>query len=383
MKQVKGTFINRILSLFRLYPDYDKRVFGLDLMRALAIIFVVMGHGLMLKNAQTNFPWIKMIDGVELFFVLSGFLIGGIIIKIFQNTENFGIKTLWNFWIRRWFRTLPNYYLILIINIAFVYFGIINEKYSHFNWKFFFFFQNFSEYFTGFFWESWSLSVEEWFYLLFPIVLSISYVLARRIKVPQKQVFLVSLLVFMITPILLRVFIASKFNVNDFWFSVKINKVVIFKLDSISYGLLAAFIKNWYPKFWFKSRNITFILGIILSYTVLYLKWMPNEFVTKVFKFMLQSIGCFLLLPKFDSIKKAPPLIMRIFTHISLISYSMYLINLALVAEVMRDNFLPKTSYGAWASYGLYWIIVIVLSTIIYKYYEKPLMDLRDKWKRK
>ena len=68
-----------MIKIFYLNPDYKNRVFGLDLMRALAIIFVVMGHGgWMLNNANTNFPWIKFIDGVELFFVLSGFLIGGI-----------------------------------------------------------------------------------------------------------------------------------------------------------------------------------------------------------------------------------------------------------------------------------------------------------------
>ena len=38
------------------------------------------------------------------------------------------------FWIRRWFRTLPNYYLVLLINIFIVYFGIIHEDFSQFNW---------------------------------------------------------------------------------------------------------------------------------------------------------------------------------------------------------------------------------------------------------
>jgi peptidoglycan/LPS O-acetylase OafA/YrhL len=150
--------LNKIANFFRLNPDYENRVFGLDLMRALAIIFVVMGHGSMLEKANTNFPWIPLIDGVELFFVLSGFLIGGILLKIFQSKDSFGLKTIGNFWVRRWFRTLPNYYLILIINIIVVYFGILKQDYSAINWKFFLFLQNFSGSFTGFFWESWSLS---------------------------------------------------------------------------------------------------------------------------------------------------------------------------------------------------------------------------------
>ncbi len=375
-------FLNRVVNIFRLNPDYDKRVFGLDLMRALAIIFVVIGHGSMLEKANTNFPWIPLIDGVELFFVLSGFLIGGILIKIFNNSDSFGIKTIWSFWMRRWFRTLPNYYLVLVLNIIVVYFGIIKEDFTQFNWRFFFFLQNFTKPLVGFFWESWSLSIEEWFYLLFPIFLGILYLTLNRLKISKKLIFLWAIFIFLLFPFLLRFFIASKFEVDDFWLGVKIYKVVIYRLDGIALGLLAAFIKHWSPKFWFKCRNICFLAGIVISYTILYTTWLPNDFSTKVFKIFFQSIGCFLLLPKFDSIKKAPPVITKIFTHISLISYSMYLINLALVSEIIRDNFPPRGPHAAWALFLIYWVVVVSFSTLLYKYYEKPIMDFRDKFKK-
>ncbi|NTW32089.1 MAG: acyltransferase [Bacteroidetes bacterium] len=374
--------ITKIINLFRLKPDYKNRVFGLDLMRALAIIFVVMGHGSMLEKANTKFPWIHLINGVELFFVLSGFLIGGILLKIFQNKESFGIKTIGDFWIRRWFRTLPNYYLVLILNIIVVYFGIIKEDFSQFNWKFFLFLQNFSSPFTDFFWESWSLSIEEWFYLLFPIILGVIYFVLKRFKINKKAIFLVAVLVFLIIPFLLRAFKASRIDVDEFWLGVKIFKVVIYRLDSIALGLFAAFIKYWYPKFWFKSRNISFISGIIISYIILYTAWLPNAYITKVFQIFFESIGCFLLLPKFDSITKAPKIIVKFFTHISLISYSMYLLNLAIIAEVINTNFPAHDTFSAWSLYVIYWVAVIGFSTLLYKYYEKPIMDLRDKWKK-
>jgi peptidoglycan/LPS O-acetylase OafA/YrhL len=373
--------INKFFELFRLNPDYKNRVFGLDLMRALAIIFVVMGHASMLEKADTNFPWIRLVDGVELFFVLSGFLIGGIIIRKFQNSDSLGVKSIGGFWVRRWFRTLPNYYLILIINIIFVYFGIIKEDFSQFNWRFFLFLQNFYQPFYGFFWESWSLSIEEWFYLLFPIVLGVNYLILKVLKISKKNIFLTSVFIFLLVPFLLRFFIASKFEVDNFWLGVKIYKVVIYRLDGIALGLLAAYIKYYNPNFWFKSRNLSFIIGLIVCYIILYSQWLPNDFSTKVYKIILQSIGCFLLLPKFDSIKSAPLIFTKIVTHISLISYSMYLINLAIVAEVIRDNFPPHGPRTAWAMYLIYWFVVITLSTLIYKYYEKPIMDLRDRWK--
>lgn len=376
------TVLKKIFSIFRLSPDYQGRVFGLDLMRALAIIFVVMSHGSMLEKANTDFPWIRLVNGVELFFVLSGFLIGGILIKNFQKTNSFGIKEICNFWIRRWFRTLPNYYLVLILNIIVVYFGLINEDLSQFSWKFFLFLQNFSQPLVGFFWESWSLSVEEWFYILFPVILASFYFLFRRFKVSKKYIFLYSIILFLILSFLLRAFYASKFEVDDFWLDVRVFKVVIYRLDGIALGLLAAFIKHWYPSFWHKSRNVSFVLGIIICYVVLYTVWAPNEFITKVFKISFQSIGCFLLLPKFDSMKTAPPLVTKVVTHISLISYSMYLLNLALVAEVIQTNFPPKDECGAWVLYVVYWIAVIAFSTLLYKYYERPIMNLRDKLKR-
>jgi len=372
------------LNIFRLNPDYSKRVFGLDLMRTIAIMAVVLGHGGdVLEKANTNFPWIRIIDGVELFFVLSGFLIGGIIIKTFQNNSAFGINDIFHFWKRRWFRTLPNYYLILILNIVVVYFGIIKEDFSQFNWKFFLFLQNFAQPFYGFFWESWSLSIEEWFYILFPVILIMLYLLLNKLKINKKKIFLSAVFIFLLMPFLLRFFIASTFELDKFWLGVKIYKVVIYRLDGIAFGLFAAFVKHYYPKIWFKSRNITFITGLIISYVILYSTWLPNDFSTKVFKLSVQSLGCFLLLPKFDSIKTAPRLLTRAITHISLISYSMYLINLALVAEVIRDNFPPHGPKTAWFMFGVYWFVVVIVSTLLYKYYEKPMMDLRDKIKKK
>ena len=373
--------LRKFRNIFLLHPDYENRVYGLDIMRALAIIFVVLEHGLMLDKANTTFPWIKLINGVELFFVLSGFLIGGMLIKAFEKPEGFGIRTVGTFWIRRWFRTLPNYYLVLLLNIFVVYFGIIHEDFSQCNWKFFFFLQNFSGPFVDFFWESWSLSIEEWFYLLFPVILLILLILLWKFRVPKKYVFLGGVLVLLMTPLLLRIFIASRMDVYDFTLGTNIQKVVIYRLDSIALGILAAFIRRWYPVFWKKSRNISFITGLVACYVILYIHFPPNLFFTKVFRIFIESFCCFLLLPKFDSIRKGPKIFVGFFTHISLISYSMYLLNLALISEVIYANFPPHGPRSAWGLYGIYWIIVLASSTLLYKYYEKPMMDLRDKFR--
>ena len=69
----------------------------------------------------------------------------------------------------------------------------------------------------------------------------------------------------------------------------------------------------------------------------------------------------------------------KIITHISLISYSMYLINLALVAQVIKKNFPVNSPTDGFIKYSIYWVIVVGVSTLIYFYYERPFMNLRDK----
>ena len=120
-----------------------ERIWGLDLYRSIAIILVVFTHGayLLEKTPFEGFPFIKMLDGVDLFFVLSGFLIGGILLKDITSTSGIGFKKLFNFWKRRWLRTLPNYYLILLINYLFIKNKIIIENITQFNWKFLFFYK--------------------------------------------------------------------------------------------------------------------------------------------------------------------------------------------------------------------------------------------------
>ena len=92
----------------------------------------------------------------------------------------------------------------------------------------------------------------------------------------------------------------------NFIIGTRIQKVVIYRLDSIALGILAAYIHRWHPAIWRKSRNISFIIGVVVCYIIIYIHWPPNLFFTKVFRIFIESFCCFLLLPKFESIKKGP-----------------------------------------------------------------------------
>ena len=348
----KSNIWKALSSLLSLNVKYQDRVFGLDMMRAIAILNVVIVHAGSWMNIFPGYPWIPIIPGVELFFVLSGFLIGSILLKTYLNDGPYGFKQMAKFWKRRWFRTLPNYYLILLLNIVFVYFGFII-----------------------------CLSIEEWFYLSFPIVLLVLHWFLHKTKLERKYIFLVNIVLFLCFSILMRVLFGSKQQVTgSFSYGMKIEKVVVYHLDGIAFGLLGAYLKYWFPVFWHKSRNVTFIVGLFVCFFLMqYINWSPTDSTAVVLKIALQSLGCFLLLPRFDTIKTAPKTLRKVVTHISLISYSMYLINLSMVASVITSNIHIEGKLSAVVWYLVYWTIVIIASTLLYKYFEKPIMDLRDK----
>ncbi len=151
-----------------------ERIFGLDVLRALAILFVVIEHGTeLLPEKLQIISRLFRFDGVTIFFVLSGFLIGGILIKLLEKNK-VTLPILLNFWKRRWFRTLPNYFLMLIflmlLDILFNPDAFSVENVA----PYFIFAQNLFQPHPWFFHEAWSLSIEEWFYLIIPALIMVS-----------------------------------------------------------------------------------------------------------------------------------------------------------------------------------------------------------------
>src|ERR1700722_14593981 len=95
----------------------SKRLPVLDLLRAVAILWVILHHLIdrfVLLDANTTF--LKVLNsgnaGVDLFFVLSGYLIGRIILSEVRRP---GELRVWSFWYRRWMRTLPAYFVTLLL----------------------------------------------------------------------------------------------------------------------------------------------------------------------------------------------------------------------------------------------------------------------------
>src|SRR5213079_2304769 len=139
---------------------------GLDLLRALAIIVVTIYHaalfGFNTPGRVDRFGWI----GVDLFFVLSGYLIGGQLVAPIARGRGIGFR---RFFARRALRILPAYFVVLAI---YAFLPSWREYPKMFPlWKFVVSVQNIGLRGGTAFSHAWSLGVEDQFYLLLPLVL--------------------------------------------------------------------------------------------------------------------------------------------------------------------------------------------------------------------
>lgn len=361
-----------------------QRIFGLDLMRAIAITMVLCSHILWIYPSKNRFisNIFEMFGlwGVEIFFVLSGFLIGGILYKTYTTT-NFSINEIFIFLKRRWFRTLPNYYLVLIINIVVAtYIGYEMESL----WRYFFFLQNFSSTMLPFFPESWSLSVEEFTYLLVPIVLFCSL----KIKVKNKSIRFLSVIIILILFFLITkiVYAVTTDNSSMTQWNLSLKSVVIYRIDAILIGFLMFWISYNYKVFWEKHKKLFFLIGcalmgfIFLGIGTLRILIDTNPYFWNIFYLPLNSICFAMFLPVLSQWKTSKSIYVKPVQFISLISYSIYLIHYCIIMQLMK-HWIDTSSFSNIQLHMftiVYLLVTITASFLLYKFYEKPMTNLRE-----
>ncbi len=364
----------------------SKRRWGLDLLRFIAIFTVIEGHGRYISQKLGNkLQYLGLTDGVDLFFVLSGFLIGTILINDYKEHQKLDIK---KFWMRRWLRTLPVYIVALLVNIIFMLY-IFKYDFSMSDMlKHFAFIQNMIPPYSDhrFFSEAWSLSIEEYFYLTVPIILiSVSYITKRK---DTKFIFISSLILMIVFSFIFRAFLFHRLPEDQFsltqW-NTRFRIVIPERLDSLAIGVFAAYIKIFYNSIWENKKIIiiTLLIGllfmILLDRTWIFNGTIPQGFFAYVPYFLIYSIAVALTLPFLDSWQPKQNFFTKFVSLTSKLSYSMYLFHNSLMAIPLKNY--AQTIYSEKIKlllYFIYWILVYVIAFFSYTYIEKPFLKYRD-----
>ncbi|PZR24716.1 MAG: hypothetical protein DI535_21210 [Citrobacter freundii] len=388
------------MSVF-LRPVYSNegRVFGLDLLRCLAIVFVLIDHSLLLLPAFSGRDVIREYAGaigVEMFFSLSGFLIGSILLRVFTKNAHFSSKDRLRFWSRRWLRTLPAFifYLLLftIVALATGYEEFGSPGVASFV-QVLFFIQNLVFIHSNYFGISWSLAIEEWFYLLLPVALSIAGSLSRSEK---RVIFLRTVLIMIIASFLLRIVvffflengvlprIAASQGISDFLerFYTGVRKIVALRLDAASYGVIIGFIYFYHRDRLMSIRKPLFLAGLFIVMIAAWFYYSIIEqhfsFTPFVFTFAFLGVGFSMLLPYSIGLesKRFPPLLVKVIQVISIISYSVYLSH-SIFLNLLR-HWLPEAGWlTSLAAVALMLTITYISSVLSYNYIERRGMQLR------
>lgn len=377
-----------ITNLFRV-KNNTERIYGLDILRAVAILFVLNVHSALFFNKNSLTYWLLTalnLDGVTLFFVLRGFLIGGILIRQF-NSPNITFNTLLNFWLRRWFRTLPAYFLVLIVLLILGF--CTKQLLAETSVKgYFFFLANFNKPIPNYlFPESWSLAVEEWFYILVPAEIFIS-ITAFKINVRYAILILAGTLILSVTAFRYYRFTCWPAHlINGEVIDLFFRKQVTTRLDCIMYGVLGSYIAYYHADTWKRYPNALFIIGICLLY-LHYVQYIFGYFgllYSCVFAYSIPPLGVLCLLPRLTLIKTGKGMLYKSITLISIISYSLYLLNYSLIRTYLIEDFLnPYLSHFLTAralkitDYLVFWIFTAAGGILLFKYFEQPMTQLRD-----
>jgi len=163
-----------------------KRSLPLDVLRGIAVLMVLVYHNyLMHLNFSASPPMLNFLArGVDLFFVLSGFLISGLLFAEFKER---GSINCWRFWVRRAFKIYPGFYALMGL-------GLVEILWNHLSisrfWHECLFVQNYRH---GYWPHTWSLAVEEHFYFALPLLLVILIKILPRSQNPFRILPLISI----------------------------------------------------------------------------------------------------------------------------------------------------------------------------------------------
>jgi peptidoglycan/LPS O-acetylase OafA/YrhL len=356
---------------------FSTRLPGLDTLRALAITWVLLTHYSGFVSGQQTFGAVGRVGwaGVDLFFVLSGYLVGRQVAMPIAHGHDWSAG---DFMSRRLLRTLPNYLVVLLVYFMFPGPPLEGSSTAPL-WRFLTFTQNFGLTYGATFTHSWSLCIEEQFYLVLPLA---ALAWARWGRSP--------LLAWLALGAAVALGMAARaiaFTQHGHGaFDAEVYYSTFCRFDELLPGVAIALLESFHPMLLDTLRRHGHALlfsGILSSVAVLYgiANELPGPFFATTFGYSLLAIAFSLLtLAALSPSSLLHRMRVPGASSLALWSYAIYLVHKPLFMVIAPQM-------ARWHADPATWPVIIAVMTsgvgagwILYRLVETPFMRMRSRW---
>jgi peptidoglycan/LPS O-acetylase OafA/YrhL len=320
---------------------------SLDVLRGIAVLLVLICH----YSPVFVFGGL----GVDLFFVLSGFLISGLLFSEFKATGTVNVK---RFWIRRGFKIYPPFYTFLLVTalaLLAITGGVPHEILADI-----FFLQN---YLPRLWMHGWSLAVEEHFYFALPLLFLFLLFIGRNKPNPFRPIPMISLVL----------------SVLCLWLRIRVSRYAVdwdqvfapthLRIDSLFAGVTLGYYSHFDPDSFREARRVWVLL--VGCFLVIMTSFMPGTVAGVTFAY----VGFTCIVAWAATRKHSQARFLRLVAWVGYYSYSIYLWHA--VTQVTFNVLLGRLPH--WVRFPAYVTFTIFLGVAMAKLIEVPSLKVRNK----
>jgi peptidoglycan/LPS O-acetylase OafA/YrhL len=332
-----------------------KRQIELDFIRGIAIMLVLHFHFSSSDVFVYPFPELPLVNfgwaGVDLFFVLSGFLVGGLLCREWAET---GSVDAMSFLKRRAFKIWPGYYALIAAYVV-----TRKQPLNTFLWGNLLNVQN---YVGSTISHSWSLAVEEHFYLV--LSLAIWWCASRGVTT---RTFLKTTMIVVVVVAIYRTFLAV--NRKDFFFPTHT------RMDALLLGVMLAVLFRFYRARFLELQAKTILWALVLAAAIVILFLFPQFDKTGV-QIVAADLGSVALIMLLNKPGREHTGAYNLVARIGAYSYGIYLWHNSITTPVMA----VLNRIGVpWLQYPVRVAAAILFGVLMSKLIEAPFLRLREK----
>jgi peptidoglycan/LPS O-acetylase OafA/YrhL len=341
-------------------------VAALDVLRSAAILLVFTGHyveAFQVNPAMQDFAIFRWgWTGVDLFFVLSGFLIGSQLCKELDRTGRIRIG---RFLLRRGLRIWPLYYAF----VALAALGYLFGRNVTAVWSDFFFLSNSYHHLVE---GGWSLSTEEQFYTITPIVLALV-----TMKLSPRRIWIVPLLG-VVMLVSARAWVIAHSGIPEAALPQKLYRPIYTHADGLAVGVFLAWLSAFHhDRLRSKAFSIAAVASMLACGLVLY----------KLSHLLLNFTALGLIYGSFELYAISPLPLPRVvdwggFYLLSRLSFGLYLNHMGMLAmlHAKLSNLSKNSQLAYWSIYLLCLLACLLVATATFLLIEWPFLRIRARW---